>query len=128
MKNVMNKGVPALVGGAIAGAVDAAVGSMVTSKMDDGTVKDIVSKVQPLVGGVVGIFLMDGKNKEMDYAAAGAMGYGTGKITNGLVAEAIGDDVLADDAIDEFIDAIKEDATDDGNSGNEDDGNTSFGL
>lgn len=108
-ENLTKRGLPALVGG---------VGAKLVEKVTDNVLKDMKDKDgQPLdednymrkVGkaspALVALFVMDGKNGMRDYAAAGMLGAVGYSVSNQMIDEALSEDVLADEDLEELFES-----------------------
>jgi hypothetical protein len=99
-------------GGAVAGLVSAVANKFLIPNLPEGmqSYGETIANAAP---GVVGVLIMDDKNDMMDFAGAGMIGASINNIAKPIISNALGDEVLAADALDEFFEENLSDDDDD---------------
>lgn len=104
-------------GGALAAIVSVVAEKFVVPALPE-SVQPYAETITNAAPGVVGVLIMDDKNDMMDYGGAGMIGASINNMAKPVIASAIGDEVLADDELDEFFEAMNDDSDDDDDDDN----------
>ena len=103
-KTATQKGVPAMVGGAVGKLYENYVADKLVDMLPEGA-QAYANFLKPLVPGLGGLYLMNQKSTSMQFAGAGMLGQAAGTLVDAGI-QALGDDVLAD-AADELDDIFE---------------------
>jgi len=102
MKSVTKKGIPAVVGGAAAGAIHSAVDKY--SVDDKGA--DMFGTwdwAKPFIPGLIGVVAYGAKSDSVQHGASAMIGYSVGTAVKPKADEMLSGEVLADGDFDEFF-------------------------